>query len=199
MSIDQYLKSYITPLVEETHADLLSCISTVSLAPSVEVLDVVTSRKFEAPKHLYYEILIKRAKEGEKSKTEYKPENGDLIALSDVRPRRIDDLNRPERSFLIAIVQNMDDEDDGVWIPILSSNLIPFQRQDNEKGEQGDKLFMVYLSNLTTNIRIWNALHLDPDNANRKIIRTVLQSDVTNVSYRLCVYVTIHFRGKYFP
>ncbi|KAG5614102.1 hypothetical protein H5410_013926 [Solanum commersonii] len=160
VSIDHYLKSYITPLVEETHADLLSCISTVSRAPFVEVLDVVKSVNFEAPKHLYYQILIKRATEGEKIETQYKPENGDLIALSD-------------RSYHIAIVQNMNDEDDEEWIPILSSNLIPFQ-------QQGDKLFVVYLSNLTTNIRIWNALHSDPDNANRKIIKTVLQSYVNN-------------------
>ncbi|KAH0687926.1 hypothetical protein KY290_016580 [Solanum tuberosum] len=173
MSIDHYLKSYITPLVEETHADLLSCISTVSRAPFVEVLDVVKSVNFEAPKHLYYQILIKRATEGEKIETQYKPENGDLIALSDVTPRRIDDLNRPQRSYLIVIVQNMNDEDDEDWIPILSSNLIPFQ-------QQGDKVFVVYLSNLITNIRTWNALHSDPDNANRKIIKTVLQNDVTN-------------------
>lgn len=146
VSIDHYLMSYITPLVEETHADLLSCMSTVSRAPSVEVLDVITSSNFEPPKHLYYQLLLEKPTD--------------------------------------------DDEDDSNWIPILFSNLIPFQQQDNEKGEQGDKLFVVYLTNLTTNIRIWNALHSDPYSANLKIIKTVLQSDVNNVSYRVYVFMS---------
>jgi hypothetical protein len=34
----------------------------------------------------------------------YEPEVGDLIALTDVRPKCIDDLNRPKRFYLIAYV-----------------------------------------------------------------------------------------------
>ncbi|KAH0760504.1 hypothetical protein KY290_016577 [Solanum tuberosum] len=41
--------------------------------------------------------------EGKKVERKYKPVNGDLIALSDVLPRRIDDLNRRKISYLIGI------------------------------------------------------------------------------------------------
>ncbi|XP_059284239.1 probable helicase MAGATAMA 3 isoform X1 [Lycium ferocissimum] len=192
-SIDHYLRSFVTPLVEETHADLLSNLSTVWRAPALEVLDVKISKDFKPPKGLYYNILLKRTKEGEGEKSEakneskYKPEVGDLIALTDVRPRRIEDLNRPKRSYLIAIVQGMKNEDSD-RIPILSSQLIPFQKPDRAKGEHGDKLFIVYLSNLTTNIRIWNALHSDLENANLEIIKTVLKSDpdIGEVDCSLC-------------
>ncbi|XP_060189971.1 uncharacterized protein LOC132618998 [Lycium barbarum] len=210
-SIDHYLQSFITPLVEETRADLLSNLSIVWRAPALEVLDVIISEDFKPPKGLYYDILLKRTKEGEGEKSEakneskYEPEVGDLIALTNVRPRRIEDLNRPKRSYLIAIVQWMKKEyivqgkkkkvivrgkkkEDSDWIPILSSQLIPFQKPDRAKGEHGDKLFIVYLSNLTTNIRIWNALHSDLENANLEIIKTVLKSDpdIGEVDCSLC-------------
>ncbi|XP_055826633.1 uncharacterized protein LOC129895028 [Solanum dulcamara] len=186
VSIDHYLKSFIDPLVEETHADLLSNVSTVSRAPALEVVDVKIAKDFKPPKGLYYNILLKRNQEtdvGEnsesKNESKYEPEVGDLIALTDVRPRRIEDLNRPKRSYLIAIVQGM--KDDGYRIPILSSQLVSFKKPDRATGEQGDKLFVVYLSNLTTNIRIWNALKSDLENSNLKIIKTVLKSDDSNV------------------
>lgn len=187
VSIDQYLKSYITPLVEETHADLLSNVSTVSRAPALEVADVKISKDFKPPKGLYYDILLKRNQErevGENSESKYEPEVGDLIALSDVRPRRIEDLNRPKRSYVIAIVQGMND--DSNKIPVLSSQLIPFKKPDRETGEKRNTLFIVYLSNLTTNIRIWNALHSDLENSNKNIIKTLVKSDDSNVGCSLC-------------
>lgn len=186
MSIDHYLKSYVTPLLEETHADLLSNVSAVSRAPALEVVDVKVSKDFNPPKGLYYNILLRRNQNREvgesnesKHESKYEPEVGDLIALTDVRPRRMEDLNRPKRSYLIAIVQGMND--DGYRIPILSSQLIPFKKPDRETGEQGDKLFVVYLSNLTTNIRIWNALHSDRENSNFNIIKTVMRSDDSDI------------------
>nr|XP_033511237.1 uncharacterized protein LOC104093119 [Nicotiana tomentosiformis] len=138
-------------------------------------------------KILYYEILLKRALEGENIEAKYKPENGDLITLTDVRPRRIEDLNRPKRSYHIAIVQGIEDED-SYCIPILSLKPISFQKQDVEKGERGDKLFVVTLPNLTTNMRIWNALNSDQENANLKIIKTVLTIDpnIGEVDCSLC-------------
>lgn len=182
VSIDHYLKSFITPLVEETHADLLSNLSTVSRSPALEVLNVKISKDFKPPKGLYYNIFLKRANEGEGKNCEskYEPEVGDLIALTDVKPRRIEDLNRPKRSYLIAIVQGSNNENSD-RISILSSQLIPFKKPDRANGEQGDKLFIVSLSNLTTNIRIWNALHSDLENSNLKIIKTLMISDDPNV------------------
>ncbi|KAG5598977.1 hypothetical protein H5410_030347 [Solanum commersonii] len=151
LSTDHYFKSFISPLIEETHADLLSGVTNVFQSPALEVINV---RKF--------------------MKT-YEPEVGDLIALSDVRPKTTADFNRPKRSFLIAFVQS---KDEGLnRITILSSKPIPFTKPDREKHEQGDSLFIVYLSNLMTNIRIWNALNSDMNSENIKIVSTVLNVD----------------------
>ncbi|KAH0685305.1 hypothetical protein KY290_016582 [Solanum tuberosum] len=177
LSIDHYMKSFITPLIEETHADLLSNITTVSRAPALEVLDVKESKYFKHPKGLYYDILVNRAMEGKKVEWKYKSVNRDLIALSDVLPRRIDDLNGPKISYLIGIINDIEDED-SYRIHIQSSKPISFQKQDmNAKGEKRDKLFVVYLSNLTTNLRIWAALNPIMENANLNIINTVLKSN----------------------
>ncbi|KAG5614093.1 hypothetical protein H5410_013917 [Solanum commersonii] len=156
---------------------MLSNITTVSRAPALEVLDVRESKYFKHPKGLYYDILVNRAMEGKKVERKYKPVNRDLIALLDVLPRRIDDLNGPKISYLIGIINDIEDED-SYRIHIQSSKHISFQKQDmNAKGEKRDKLFVVYLSNLTTNLRIWAALNPIMENANLNIINTVLKSN----------------------
>ncbi|KAK4351486.1 hypothetical protein RND71_030799 [Anisodus tanguticus] len=186
LSTDHYFESFIGPLIEETQVDLLSGMTTASQSPALEVLDVKISGRSKPPKGLYYNILLKRAIEGERIREIYEPEVGDLIALSNVSPKSIDDLNRPRRSFLIAFVQGKDEGSNTITIPsskpilfkktdretVLSSKPIPFEKQHKGKGEQGDNLFIVYLSNLTTNIRIWKALNSDVESANLKIIRT---------------------------
>ncbi|KAJ8557667.1 hypothetical protein K7X08_003292 [Anisodus acutangulus] len=177
VSTDHYFKSFISPLIEETHADLLSGVTTASQCPALEVLDVKISSDYRPPKGLYYNIWLKGAIEGERFRNAYEPTVGDLIALSDVRLKSTWDLNRPKRSFLIASVQGKDEGSN--ILTILSSKPIPFMKPDREKGEQGDSLFIIYLLNLTTNIRIWNALNLDMESTNLKIIRTVLNVDPT--------------------
>nr|GLL19013.1 probable helicase MAGATAMA 3 isoform X3 [Ipomoea trifida] len=172
-----YLNSFMHPLLEETRADLYSNMTdSLRNAPSCEVLDLRTREGFNPPNDLFYEVRLKRTRNGYgESKTPYEPQGGELIALSDVRPKRIEDLNRPKISYLIAVVGSRDDDDDSDWFPILSSKPIIFQKKNNEEGKKGDELFIVYLTSLVTNIRIWNSLKMDLGSANLKIIRTVLQ------------------------
>lgn len=174
-STDQYRKSFAYPLIEETHADLLSSMTTLSRAPICEVFDVKISKGYKPPKELYHSITLKERGKNEK-KEGYEPEFGDLIALTDVRPTCIDDLNRPKRPYLLAVIQGMKDGDAN-RIPILSSKPIEFEKHQHEKGKNRDKLFAVYLTNLTTNIRIWKALHSDPEVVNMKIMKAILQVD----------------------
>nr|GLL19020.1 probable helicase MAGATAMA 3 isoform X3 [Ipomoea trifida] len=177
MSTDHYLKSFINPLLKETHADLYSNMkNSLRNAPSREVLEVKISKGFKPPKELLYNILLKTTREGDgESKQPYEPEAGDLIAFCDVKPKRVEDLNRPKMSYVIAVVQGRKD-DGSARFPILSSKPVTF-RKKMERGREGDKLFVVYLTSLTTNIRIWKSLNMDKESANLKIIRTVLQID----------------------
>nr|XP_027077588.1 uncharacterized protein LOC113701234 [Coffea arabica] len=175
-STDHYLKSFLYPLIEETHADLFSSMTALSRAPMREVFDVKISKDYKPPKELYYSISLKQMGMNEKKEGIYEPEFGDLIALTDVRPKCIDDLNRPKRPYLLAIIQGMKDGD-SQKLPILSSKPLEFEKHEDGKGKNRDKLFAVYLTNLTTNIRIWKALHPDPEVVNMKIIKAIMPVD----------------------
>ncbi|KAI3451350.1 hypothetical protein Pfo_008015 [Paulownia fortunei] len=172
-SVDHYLKSFTNPLIEETRADLRSNMTTLHVAPACEILDVRKSKGFEPPKNLLYLVALKRLANSDNKPGMYEPEFGDLIAITDDRPNCIDDLNGPKRSYLVALVQGMKNEG-SANIPILSSKPIIFERADKEKGQMGDRLYAVYLTNLTTNRRIWNALH-PGEGGNMTIINSVLR------------------------
>nr|GMC62485.1 probable helicase MAGATAMA 3 isoform X1 [Ipomoea batatas] len=192
MSTDHYLKSFINPLLEETHADLYSIMmNSLRNAPSREVLDVEVSMDFQPPKDLLYNILLKKTSEGDgesESKQAYEPVAGDLIAFSDVKPKRVEDLNTPKMSYVIAVVQGRKD-DGSARFPILSSKPVTFKKKMEGGGEEGDKLFIVYLTSLTTNIHIWKSLNMEQESANLKIIRTVLQIDPKDEGdCALCTY-----------
>ncbi|VFQ99747.1 unnamed protein product [Cuscuta campestris] len=172
-STTQYRNSFVYPLLEETRADLCSNMkSSLRNAPFCEVHDVKVSKDFKLPKDLFYTIRAKKKKSFSGEGVEpYKPEVGDLIALSDVRPRRIEDLNRPKMSYHLAVVQGRKGDGSSSF-PVLSSKPIAFR-----KGINRDELFVVYLTSLTTNLRIWKSLHMDQETANLNIIKTVLQVD----------------------
>ncbi|XWS65220.1 hypothetical protein CRYUN_Cryun05aG0073700 [Craigia yunnanensis] len=115
----------------------------------------------------------------------YQPQTGDLVALTDVRPKCISDLNRPKMSYLLAYVQTVD-KDNPHKLSILSSKPIMIEQEmqirgnllgqsSQNKSQQKHTLFFVFLINMTTNIRIWNALHPDPKGGNLTMINKVIQ------------------------
>ncbi|EOA23009.1 hypothetical protein CARUB_v10003755mg, partial [Capsella rubella] len=95
--------------------------------------------------------------------TEYKPKRGDLIALTKAkRPRRVDDLN----PLIIAYVFSV--EDDELHFTVHSSKTISIDERYSFRSG-------VFLMNLTTNTRIWKALH--NRDANLSLIKSVLQAN----------------------
>lgn len=167
-SVDHYLKSFTIPLIEETHADLLSKITALHSAPSCEILKVKKTKVDNytpADNILLYTLTLKTAAKGEKnSPKSYEPLFADLIALSDVRAKRLSDLDSPKAPFNLAIVERASDN----AIRIISTKPVLF-----ENGLLGDRLFIVYLTNLNTNYRIWGALHPHKE-VNTSIFTSVL-------------------------
>ncbi|KAK2989326.1 hypothetical protein RJ640_017983, partial [Escallonia rubra] len=181
-----YLKSFIYPLIEETRSDLSSHMATLFRAPICPIFGVTISKDHEPPKDLYYHLFLMTVRDTEKGEVEYEPEVGDLIALTDVRPKYVNDLNRPKTPYLLAFVQWKSEDSDVLLI--LSSKPIVYEKNEQERGI----LFAVSLTNLTTNIRIWNALNLDLEGTNTNIIRNVLQpSHAVDGNCTLCSPETI--------
>ncbi|KAL8472335.1 hypothetical protein ACS0TY_029521 [Phlomoides rotata] len=148
-SVDHYLSSFTIPLIEETHADLRSKMTRLHTAPACEISKVEMSKNVAPPNNLFY-LTLKGLADSDNNAGMYQPEVGDLMALTEVRPKCIDDLNGPKRSYVVALVQGYKDDKTNK-ILIKSSRAILY--------EKADELFAVYLTNLKTNLRIWKALH----------------------------------------
>ncbi|KAK2989329.1 hypothetical protein RJ640_017986 [Escallonia rubra] len=184
------MKSFIYPLIEETRADLSSHTATLFRAPICQIFDVRISKDHEPPKDLYYHLFLMTVRDTENGEVEYEPEVGDLIALTDVRPKNVNDLNRPKTSYLLAFVQGENEISNDLLI--LSSKPIVYEKNEQKRGT----LFAVSLTNLTTNTRIWNALNLDLEGANMNIIRKVLQpSHASEFFLRSVLGVAARFMG----
>ncbi|KAI7724648.1 hypothetical protein M8C21_006382 [Ambrosia artemisiifolia] len=165
-SSTEYTKSFIDPLLEETHAELLSSLNGISRAPTRGIRVRSDTRDNKLSNYYVYNVVLEKKSRGET----YEPEVGDLIVLTDVKPRRVNDL----RPFVIASVQKVQNEDHATT-QVISSKPILFSWDESCKG--GKFMYAINLMNLTTNTRIWQALHSSLDGTNMKMINKVLQTD----------------------
>ncbi|XP_061348075.1 helicase sen1-like [Gastrolobium bilobum] len=197
LSTKHYMKSFIPSLIEETHSDLFSSLIGVSQAPYCEILTIERSRDFRPPKDLLYQITLKSTTDAVKEVGKYEPEVGDLIAFTNIRPRSIHDLNRPKRYYHIAYVHSSKDviTDE---IPVLSSKYMEMDMKSHLSNNKAQKLYAVYLLNMTTNVRIWKALKSQFEGANMNIIKTVLQADSTSgEKCHICLSEENHSRAYF--
>ncbi|TYI16646.1 hypothetical protein ES332_A08G269100v1 [Gossypium tomentosum] len=144
--------------------------SRLSRASSYQLHSIESETNYRAQTDFSYKIVL--GKPGNSNQTgvvTYKPQAGDLAALTDVKPTCISDLNRPKMPYILAYVQSVDDSK----LSVRSSKPIMIE-QDMQRNKHID-LFFVFLTNLTTNVRIWNALHPNPMLADLSIINKVIQ------------------------
>ncbi|XWS65223.1 hypothetical protein CRYUN_Cryun05aG0073800 [Craigia yunnanensis] len=132
-STAEYLNSFVAPLIEETHADLLSSLTTLSRAPSRELYSVERDKHYKAPRELFYKIVLRMTDSNWSDLVTYQPQTGDLVALTDARPKCISDLTRPKMSYLLAYVQTVD-KDNPHKLSILSSKPIMIEQEIQRKG-----------------------------------------------------------------
>ncbi|KAI3875177.1 hypothetical protein MKX03_032981 [Papaver bracteatum] len=174
-SVNQYLDSYRYPLLEETHADLFSNMMNLYKAPKCKILSVEKHKQYKPPRNFIYTMLLDQmGEDGKPDKDVYKPQGSDIIAFSDVRPERVKDFVRV--SYIPAMILGVDDEEIPYLVKVLTSKPIIVEDENGEENLINDPFFAVYLINMTTNLRIWRALH--PSGArNENIIKEVLRAN----------------------
>ncbi|KAM1118771.1 hypothetical protein ACFX2I_043045 [Malus domestica] len=170
-TVTSYMKSFIPSLVEETHADLLSSMMNLSQAPTLEILTVKTSKNHGPPKASFYDVTCVGT---------YVPQVGDLIALTDIKPKCVDHLNGPRISYLIAYVHQSRDSN----LSVLSSKNIDTGRYTHIKSKT-DTLFAVHLMNMTTTVLVWKALN--SKGANTSLTKNLLQPQANSSQGRILV------------
>lgn len=166
--MDKYLSSFEFPLLEDTRAALAASLETVYKAPFAEV----TSVKETKPDTLLYDVKVDswRNKISDRGKEPYRTLPGDLVLLSDSKPESVSDLQRIGWMYTFASVTKISDDEN---CDNCTSSGFKLKTACNiEVGDQQSKsLYVIYLTNMTTNKRIWKALRM---RQNLKIIEKVL-------------------------
>ncbi|CAN6992216.1 unnamed protein product, partial [Brassica rapa subsp. trilocularis] len=162
-SVDEYLKCFVPHLLEETRTELSSSLGSLSKSP-VSRISSAQPTKIEFPSKTSNSFLVSLMKfNAEGSRTTYEPKCGDLIALTNISgPRRVYDLD----PLVLAFVFSVEDEL-GFSVHLSTSTSISI-----DEGFPFSSC--VYLMTLTTNTRIWNALH---GCGNLSLINSVLQTN----------------------
>ncbi|CAH8371855.1 unnamed protein product [Eruca vesicaria subsp. sativa] len=167
-TVDEYKQCFVPHLLEETRTELFSSFKSLSRAPVFFVRSMERrTRESSSSNSLLYDITLAPA---DNFGAKYEPKCGDLIALTKERPRRIDDLN----PLHLAYVFKMDGD---LIISVHSSRSI-------SPVEIHSIRFGVSLTTLTTNTRIWNALHNEA--ANSTLIQSVLQGKAQATEQCVC-------------
>ncbi|CAA0833261.1 P-loop containing nucleoside triphosphate hydrolases superfamily protein [Striga hermonthica] len=177
-SVDRYLGSYVYPLLEETRAELSSAMETVYKAPFAEVMYFVED-KSDA---FFYDVRVDhwRNSQSNRGKEAYRTLPGDIILVSNMKPETACDLERAGWAYTFACVTKIpeDEGNDG-------STSCNFKVRMAEHVDT-DGLYVVFLMNVSTQKRIWNALGM---RRNLRIIEKVIsRDDMVEKTCELCLF-----------
>ncbi|KAJ0095766.1 hypothetical protein Patl1_14988 [Pistacia atlantica] len=184
-SVKQYFGSFVYPLLEETRAQLFSGLETISRAPYAEVVSFVESKPHGA--EIYVRVDYWRNRFSNIGKEPYKTLPWDILILADAKPETISDLERVGRTWsFLSVMKTVDLEDvnenenetDSIstYFKVKASRTI--QVDDGEKS-----LFVIFLVNITPDIRIWKSLHVP---RNLKIINEILCTNSVEETCQVC-------------
>ncbi|XP_072151284.1 LOW QUALITY PROTEIN: uncharacterized protein [Setaria viridis] len=165
-SLDDYLKSYVPPLIEETRSSLSSCLELIAEAPSSKILSMKI-----AGKSGQYFMDVDFWDNGAGFSTEtYTARNGDIFILSSMKPEAAEDFNRYGLTYFLAMVSKVSMNDQyqkGFRVKVASDTVLD--------GDLTKLRHAIFLDNIMTNIRIWKALCFDTRMKNNfTIIRSLL-------------------------
>ncbi|KAL8109734.1 hypothetical protein AgCh_025728 [Apium graveolens] len=185
-STREYTEAFKLPLIAETHADLVSKMGALKSAPIRQIHSLTTSKDFNPPRDMVYTLMLKQKSKGNEhnnhEKELYVPEVGDLIALTATKPKHFTDLDRPRSPYLLAVVLKVKVNSSDTF-EILASNRVNLFQSVEEKEEfrrnQGEKMFAVHLTNMTTNIRIWQGLNSELEGNSMQLIEQLIEKEST--------------------
>ncbi|KAH7570758.1 hypothetical protein JRO89_XS05G0178400 [Xanthoceras sorbifolium] len=167
-SSGEYFGTFVFPLLEETRAQLYSGMDTISRAPSAQVVDFEESKPYGTG---LYDVKVDYWKNrfSNRGKEPYKTLPGDVLILADTKPEAASDLQRMGNMWTFLSVRKItEDEDEN---GSTSSHFKVMASKDFQVNDKKKALFVIFLTNLTPNRRIWNSLHIS---GNLKVINEIL-------------------------
>ncbi|XXG71975.1 hypothetical protein AAC387_Pa07g1181 [Persea americana] len=179
-SIDHYFQSYVTPLLEETRADMCSNMENLSQATTLKIEESKRQHKEEGS---VYDIkvgpLISSTPNSTSTvggKEPFIPERDDFFVLTETKPQVAYDLVKEQSSYHVAVVTYAEAGQSGprFKVQVKASKPIVLPGSDNNKKF----LLAVLVMNIKSHGRIWKSLCSDPNmHRNTNVIKDVLQPD----------------------
>ncbi|KAL8479569.1 hypothetical protein ACS0TY_026457 [Phlomoides rotata] len=184
-SVDQYLASYVFPLLEETRFELASALEIVYNAPYGEVTYFRELRHERGS----YNVKVERweNRTSDRGKDPYRTLPGDFVLLSVLRPESVSDLKGAGWSYTFAYVTTIyeDEHESGDNSTLCGFKLKTADGIDFE-DVKCESLYVIHLRNITTQKRIWSALRM---RRNLGIIQKVLtKNDKGHEHCEICPY-----------
>ncbi|KAL2487580.1 uncharacterized protein Fot_40872 [Forsythia ovata] len=184
LHVDQYLGSYVYPLLEETRADLASAVDSIYNAPFAEVIALDASKPYDIHTMLYHvKVDSWKNRLGDRGREPYRTLPGDVVLLSNGKPESVADLQRVGWTWTFASVTGIGEDENDDNYKFTNFKVKTWNCIEVEDG-QHKSLYVVFLTNMTTYQRIWNALCM---RKNLNIIETVLcKNDLDEEVCELC-------------
>ncbi|KAH9698663.1 UvrD-like helicase ATP-binding domain-containing protein [Citrus sinensis] len=180
-SVNRYFESFVFPLLEETRAQLSSSMEKISEAPFAQVVDLEDSKPYGA---MLSDVKVDywRNRFSNYSKESYKVLPGDILVLADAKPETASDLRRVGRMWtFVSVTKVTEDKNES---DTTSTSFKVKASKENQIDGANKSLFAIFLTNVTSNTRIWNSLHMS---GNLKIIKELLCTDsVVKEDCELC-------------
>ncbi|KAK1360208.1 RNA polymerase II associated factor Paf1 [Heracleum sosnowskyi] len=167
-SVEHYRSSFVYPLLEEVRSDICSKMESISAAPFSKVISLQQSKQF---RKLHYETIVEDWKHSSDSvdKEPYWTKPGDIIAFTEASPGQYLDMKSLGRSWNVGYVTRL--SGDNRMYPHFevgtSKELVV------EQDVMKKMLYAVFVTNVTTNNRVWKALSV---NRNLDVIKEILEN-----------------------
>ncbi|KAK2371482.1 P-loop containing nucleoside triphosphate hydrolase superfamily protein [Trifolium repens] len=171
-SVGHYFGSYVYPLLEETRTQLCSSMENLQSSPFAEVVSLK-----EAPDNknrMLYNVRTNRWRNRSSGHGNemYKTLTGDVFILADFKPEIVDDLQRMGKMWTLVVSAGVVEEETNDHNAELMSSFKILPSKDIVLDQVGqESMFMIFLTNITPNRRIWEALHMS---RNSKLIQKIL-------------------------
>ncbi|KAA8532351.1 hypothetical protein F0562_032394 [Nyssa sinensis] len=156
-SVQHYLNSFVSPLLEETRAELWSSIKDISRKPFATVISINESKPYG---RRYYDVKVdylrnRYGDDDDKEEEAYRALPGDIIVLKEP----LSDLQGGGRAWVLGNITEISGNiAGGNHFKVKTSNDLGVGVE--AKHGMHKSLHIVFLMNITSTKRTWKALHM---------------------------------------
>ncbi|XP_028104168.1 uncharacterized protein LOC114303236 [Camellia sinensis] len=162
-SVQNYLGSFVCPLLEEIRAELSSTMEAISSAPFAQIISLNEYKPYPTAS-LLYDVEVGFWRNGGSSrhgKEPYRALPSDIFVFTQAKPESVSDLQRSGSEWAFGTITKISGGDNKRNDIAAATHFNVKASKDliNINDGRNCKAYMIFLMNITTSKRIWTALH----------------------------------------